>query len=81
LSTFVDISKFADPVRILLEYIAEVSTSITYGSAVVTGSAQQASDCDMIIVHDNDLGIIDGAVGMFFCLSRYHPHPLAAAVE
>lgn len=71
MSTFVDISKFADPLRILLDYIAEVSTPIAYGYAVVTGSAQQASNCDMIVVHDDDLRIIDGVVGMFFCLSRH----------
>ena len=48
---------------------------------VITGALQQASDSDMILVHDNDLGFIGGVVSTFTCLSHYKSHPLAAAVR
>jgi hypothetical protein len=34
--------------------------------AVVTGVVQQASNCDIILVHDNDLGFIGGAVSILY---------------
>ena len=42
---------------------------------------QQASNSDMALVHDHDLGFIGGAASLFPYLSYHHTqaHPVAAA--
>ena len=59
--------KYPDPLHLLLEYIAEVSTTGIGVSSllptihpILTWTLQQATDCDMVIVHDDDLATIDG---------------------
>jgi hypothetical protein len=54
-------SKYRDPLQILLEYVTEVSTEDPcIVSFVLTWTIQQASECDMILVHDDDLAKIQG---------------------
>jgi hypothetical protein len=56
---------YQDPLHILLRYIAEVSSwfacfACTY--LIVTRALQKEPNCDMAVVHDDDLGCIDGMV-------------------
>jgi hypothetical protein len=56
---------YQDPLHILLKYIAEVSSwfacfACTY--LIVTRALQKEPNCDMAVVHDDDLGCIDGMV-------------------
>ena len=60
-------SQYHDPLHLLLDYIAEVcSTGIGVLSLlpttrpILTWTLQQATDCDMVVVHDDDLVTIDG---------------------
>ena len=62
-----DISKFRDPLHLLSDYIAEVGTTCllsclysSYMCLISTAVMQQASDCDKILIHDDDLLMIDG---------------------
>ena len=50
-------SKRQDPLHVLLEYIATVSTDTCYiFTLILTWTVQRApSDCDMALVHDDDL--------------------------
>jgi len=41
--------------------------------AVVTGVVQQAPNCDIILVHDNDLGFIGGAVSILLLIYPLSP--------
>ena len=57
-----DVSKYQDPLLVLLKYIAEVSLPLqcTFGHRPACEPRsntleQQAPDCDMALVHDNDL--------------------------
>jgi hypothetical protein len=60
-SVFSDVSKYRDPIHLLLEYIADVSTSVlSFLPTILTWAVQQASDCDMVLAHDNDLLAING---------------------
>ena len=63
-------SKYRDPLHHLLDRIAEVSRTdlasrhcCMYArdlSAILPYSMQQTPDCGMILIHDDDLGRIDG---------------------
>ena len=59
-----EVSKYRDPLRVLLDYIAEVRSCILplprihIDLNVIT--AQRAPDCDMFLIHDDDLQTIDG---------------------
>jgi hypothetical protein len=64
---FSDISKSRDPLHLLSGYIAEVGTTclVSYHCSPYcirsqTSIIQQASDCDKILVHDDDLLMFDG---------------------
>ena len=63
-SVFSDLSKYRDPLHLLLDYIAEVSqlTSLCHlpHSTMLTWIMQQAPDCEMVLAHDDDLATIDG---------------------
>ena len=53
-------SKRQDPLHVLLEYIATVSAAgICYiFTLILTWTVQRAPDCDMVLVHDDDLARI-----------------------
>lgn len=56
-------SKYRDPLHILLEYIAEVSTVnlLSLRSILIIWAEQSApDDCDIVLVHDDDLALLDG---------------------
>jgi hypothetical protein len=55
-----DISKFRDPLHLLLDYIAEVGTILLILRLISTSNMRQASDCGKILVHDEDLLMING---------------------
>ena len=62
-----DALKFRDPLHLLLDYIAEVSNSSLVSflcclqiRPILTRIMQQATDCDTVLVHDDDLGAIGG---------------------
>ena len=62
-SVFPDVSKYRDPLHLLLEYIAEVSTIglvSVFPAHNINVNMQQASDCDMVLAHDDDLMTING---------------------
>ena len=77
--TFADVSKYKDPLHILSAHIAEVSMIVVTARAYLglIETSQQAPDCNMILVHDDDLQFIDDAVSLFTHSSLYHrcPHP------
>ena len=72
--TVVDVTKYQDPLHVLLKYIAEVSTSylICYACAylLLIMTMQKEPDCDMVLVHDVDLECID-ALHIAVCLFIY----------
>ena len=77
-----DVSKYQDPLLVLLNYIAEVSLPMWYmfGHRLACAPRadrveQQAQDCDMALVHDNDLKFLIEEVRLFRALWRYHSHP------
>lgn len=51
----------------MLERITEVSVSVCYNTAylIIVEFVQQSPDCDLALVHDDDLACLDDAV----CLS------------
>ena len=65
-SIFSDVSKYCDPLHLLLDYLAEVSTAEVFSlccpqyALILISTMQQASDCDRMLVHDDDLVSIDG---------------------
>ena len=67
-SVISDTSKFRDPLHLISDYIAEVGTTCllscpysSYMRLILTAMImQQASDCDKILIHDDDLLMIDG---------------------
>jgi hypothetical protein len=66
-SVFSDVSKYRDPLHTVLDYIAEVSTAgpndlflMHTVCPILIRNLQQASDCDMVLTHDDDLLKIDG---------------------
>ena len=57
-------SKCRDPLHVLLEYIATVSVADDFHYAttlILMRSVQRAPNCDMALVHDDDLVQILGA--------------------
>jgi hypothetical protein len=61
--SFSDFSKYQDPFYTLLKYIAMVSVLEPHLRIRDIQVAQQAPDCDLALIHDNDLQLcIDGAV-------------------
>ena len=67
------VSKYQDPLLVLLKYIAEVSLLMWYTFGYRLACApradsvqQQAQDCDMALVHDNDLKFLIDEVRLFF---------------
>ena len=56
--------KYQDPLHVLLQYIEEVSILVILYCAypITTDVKQRAPDCDMALVHDDDLARIAGAV-------------------
>jgi len=64
--TSTKLSKYRDPLHILLEHIAEVSSgSPNYGYRFPIRPliwTQRSPDCDMVLVHDNDLARIGGVL-------------------
>jgi len=76
---FFNVSKYQDPLHVLLQYIAEVSNSMDRRACVHDDNwgsvTQKAPGCDMALVHDNDLACIDGAVCLLFINQSYRfPH-------
>ena len=60
---FSDLPKYRDPLHVLLHYIAEVSLlfyPLLTILPILTGTLQQAYDCEMVLAHDDDLAMIDG---------------------
>jgi hypothetical protein len=60
-------SQYRDPLHILSEYIAKVGGEdwacvliVCVSDQILTWAAQQAPDCDMVLIHDDDLAQIDG---------------------
>jgi hypothetical protein len=77
--------KFRDPLHLLLDYIAEVSnTNLVFFLCylqirlILTWIMQQATDCDSVLVHDDDLGRIgglgDNSVSELLNSNRISPH-------
>ena len=61
---FIDLTKYQDPLTVLLGYIAEVSISFLYASLILT-KVQKELDSDMLLIHDDDLGCIGEEVCLF----------------
>ena len=70
---FIVRSKYHDPLHVLLDYIAKVSADVPFvfifvTILILTWTVQRAPDCDMALVHDDDLerilevGSSDGTV-------------------
>lgn len=73
LLTAIDVTKYQDPLHVLLEYIARVSSSLICHACaylVLTMAMQKEPGCDMVLVHDVDLECIKGW-DRFVCLSIY----------
>ena len=77
-----DVSKYQDPLFVLLRYIVEVSSLLSYTFNHRLACAprsnrveQQAPDCDMALVHDNDLEFLVDEVRLFHALWRCYSHP------
>ena len=62
-----DISKYQDPLHTLLEYIATVRVDDLRCVFIMRRTLQQAPDCDMALVHDDDILHIGGAVCSSVC--------------
>ena len=61
-SVLSDFSKYRDPLHLLQEYIAEVRCLFLLPAVrpILTWTMQRASDCDMVLTHDDDLVTIEG---------------------
>ena len=63
---FIEVSKNRDPLHMLLDYIVEVrhtglaSYLRCVCTSIITWTTQRAPDCDMFLIHDDDLKSIDG---------------------
>jgi hypothetical protein len=66
-----DFSKYRDPLHTLLDYIATVRIFGTHtvfimgASPILTHLVQNALECDMALVHDGDLELINVSVCSF----------------
>jgi len=56
-----------DPLRTLMHYIATVSVFALFVLVHGVNVVQQAPDCDMALVHDDDLLCLDDAVCSSIC--------------
>ena len=75
-----EVSKYQDPLHILQDYVAEVSSAgpTSYLCCIYVSdldmNIKREPDCDMILIHDDDLGKIDelrhGAVSEHLIGSR-----------
>ena len=71
--TVIDVTKYQDPLHVLMRYIAEVSSNLICHACaylLLTMAMQKEPDCDMVLVHDVDLECIDALDGVV-CLSIY----------
>jgi hypothetical protein len=67
LPILIDVLKYQDPLHVLLEYIAEVnifqSSRVYHACNLVLQNAEQ--NCDLALVHDDDLEFIKNRVSYF----------------
>jgi len=70
-----DVSNYQDPLHILLDYIAEVSVCRPCVPIIVRNWVlQKAPDCELALVHDDDLKDIVDGVSLCLCSLCIHPY-------